>query len=252
VWLVGAGPGAPDLITVRGQRLLASADVVVHDRLVSEAVLGLIPQGTLRLDVGKTGYGSSMAQADIQALLIRLAREGMRVVRLKGGDPFVFGRGGEEVAALRAAGIPFEVVPGVTAGVAGPAAAGIPVTHRGLARSVAFVTATIDPEGAGRPLDWHALAAIDTLVVFMAGRSAPAVATSLRRAGRRADTPVAVILAAHLPDQEIRCTDLESLARAAPDTRERRPTLLVVGEVVGLAEPSAPASWAAGSAVTGP
>jgi uroporphyrin-III C-methyltransferase len=238
VWLVGAGPGDPDLLTVKGRRLLKQADAVVHDRLVGEGVLDLIPEGALRVDVGKTGFGPGTPQADIVAMLIRLARAGLDVVRLKGGDPFVFGRGGEEAMALRAAGVPCGVVPGVTAGVAAPAIAGIPVTHRGLARSVAFVTATASLGGssASEP-DWAATAAMDTIVVFMAGRLARSVAVRLLAAGRAGTTPVALIMDASLPSQEVEVTTLEQLAArpAAPATAGRA-TLLVVGDVVSLRE----------------
>jgi uroporphyrin-III C-methyltransferase len=253
VWLVGAGPGDPELITVRGRRLLERAQAVVHDRLVSQGLLDLIPPGVLRVDVGKTGYEPAIAQADINATLISLARQGLAVVRLKGGDPFIFGRGGEELEALRDAGVPVEVVPGVTAGIAGPALAGIPPTHRGLARSVAFVTATsaeagkasqrdeTTADGEGRPPDWHALAAIDTLVVYMAGRAGSSVARHLLEAGRSPTTPVAVLRDASLPSHDVRVSDLASLAAMrSPAAWDGRAALLVVGDVVALRTQSAP------------
>jgi len=242
VWLVGAGPGDPDLITVKGRRLIEQADAVVHDRLVGTGVLGLIPDGVLRIDVGKTGYGEATPQAEIHAVLVRLARDGLDVVRLKGGDPFVFGRGGEEVEALRDAGIPWQVVPGVTAGVAGPALVGIPVTHRGLARGVAFVTATAASDAADgipdRETDWSALAGVDTLVVYMAGRLAGSVARRLLDAGRSPTTPSALLVDASLPTQEVRVSDLGTLAGGGsrPVLPPSRTTLLVVGEVVALRE----------------
>jgi uroporphyrin-III C-methyltransferase len=234
VWLVGAGPGDPELLTLKGQRILAAADAVVHDRLIHPALLEIAPAGALRIDVGKQGYGHSVGQEEIQGLLVRLARQGRQVVRLKGGDPFVFGRGGEEVAALRAAGIEVQVIPGVSAGLAGPAAAGIPVTHRGLARSVGFVTGH-EGGGGGPAVDWEALAGLDTLVVFMVGRTAGRVAARLLQAGRAPATPAALIVDATLPEAEVCLTDLGSLARDGGLDR-RRPTLLVVGEVVRLAE----------------
>jgi uroporphyrin-III C-methyltransferase len=236
VWLVGAGPGDPELLTVKALRLLQTADVVLHDRLVSPAVLSLIPTGTLRIDVGKLGYGRSVAQARINGLLIEFAGTGHNVVRLKGGDPFVFGRGGEEALALRKAGIPVEVVPGVTAGVAGPSAAGIPLTHRGLARSVAFVTANTAPDGHPDQPDWKALARLDTLVVFMAGAATQNIAKALVAAGRAADTPTAVIVDATLPGQHVQLTNLQRLSAGPTDVRAQRPCLLVIGQVVGLAE----------------
>jgi uroporphyrin-III C-methyltransferase len=234
VHLVGAGPGDPELITVRGQRLLEAADAVVHDRLAGLGLLELIPAGALRIDVGKAGYRHAVAQPEINATLIRLARAGLEVVRLKGGDPFVFGRGGEEAEALRAAGIPFDVVPGITAGIAGPAAAGIPVTKRGVARSVAFVTGHEDTSAGGPPIDWSSLARIDTLVVYMAGRTAAVVARSLLAAGRAPETPAALVLDASLPSQEVRLTELGWLADAGAGPTDGRAALLVIGDVVRL------------------
>jgi len=234
VHLVGAGPGDPELLTLRARRLLDEADVVVHDRLIAPALLDTIPQGARRFAVGKAGGGVSTPQDEIQELLIRLARDGADVVRLKGGDPFVFGRGGEEALALRAAGIAFEVVPGVCAGFAGPAAVGIPVTHRGVARSVAFVTGETDPSVGGRAVDWEAIAAIDTVVVFMAGRSAAAVADRLIAAGRDPSSPAAVLVDATLPGQTALWLDLETLRRRGARRAIGRPTLLVIGEVVGI------------------
>jgi siroheme synthase len=157
------------------------------------------------------------------------------VVRLKGGDPFVFGRGGEEALALRAAGIPFEIVPGVSAGIGGPAYAGIPVTHRGLARSVAFVTGHEDATADGPAIDWSALARLDTLVVFMAGRTAGIVAGRLLAAGRTPDTPAAIVLDASLPSQEVRPTNLGTLASQRAGVTDGRPALLVIGAVAALA-----------------
>ncbi len=235
VWLVGAGPGDPELITVKGRRLLATADAVVHDRLVGAALLDLVPSGTLRIDVGKAGHGDAVPQRETNALLVRLARAGLSVVRLKGGDPFIFGRGGEEAIALRAAGIPFEIVPGVSAGLAGPAYAGIPVTHRGLARSVAFVTGHEDPAAGGPSIDWAAVGHLDTVVVFMAGRTAPEIAARLLAAGRAPETAAALVLDASLASQEVRLTDLATLAERGAGETAGRPALLVVGAVVALA-----------------
>jgi uroporphyrin-III C-methyltransferase len=236
VWLVGAGPGDAELITVKGRRLLEQADAVVHDRLVGAGVLALIPEGVLRIDMGKAGYGPATSQAAIHRTLIRLARAGLDVVRLKGGDPFVFGRGGEEVEALREAGISCEVVPGVTAGIAGPGLAGIPVTHRGTARSVAFVSAPSAADAADAAgVDWTALAGIETVVVYMAGRLAGRVARRLIDAGRAGATPAALILDASLDSVGVHVTDLASLAAGADGPPpEGRATLLVVGEVVAL------------------
>ncbi|HEV8699183.1 MAG TPA: uroporphyrinogen-III C-methyltransferase [Candidatus Limnocylindrales bacterium] len=184
--------------------------------------------------VGKAGGGPSTPQAEITKLLVRLGRAGHTVVRLKGGDPFVFGRGGEEALALRAAGIPFEIVPGISAGIAGPAYAGIPVTHRGLARSAAFVTGHEDPTADGPAIDWSALARLDTLVVFMAGRTTGTVAGRLLAAGRTPDTPAVVIVDASLPSQEVRPTDLGTIARQGTGITDGRPALLVIGAVAAL------------------
>lgn len=234
VHLVGAGPGDPELLTVRARRLLDSADAVVHDRLIAPSLLATIPPGVRRYAVGKEGGGPSASQADIADLLIRLARSGADVVRLKGGDPFVFGRGGEEAIALLVARVPFDVVPGVSAGIAGPAAAGIPVTHRGIARSVVFVTGETDTTAGGEPVDWTAVAGIDTAVIFMAGRNAASVAARLIDAGRGAATPVAMIVDATLPGQSVLRLELGLLREYGVGRVGGRPTMLVVGEVVGL------------------
>jgi len=248
VHLVGAGPGDPDLITVRAARLLASADAIVHDRLIPHAVLDLARPGVTLFDAGKEGHSQSVPQQTTSDLLIRLGRAGLDVVRLKGGDPFVFGRGGEEALALRAAGIPFEIVPGVTAGVAGPAFAGIPVTHRGLSRGVAFVTATTAETADGSAIEWSPFVAIDTLVVFMAGRTSRAVARGLIAAGRARLDPVAIVIAASRPDQEVHLTDLATLAVRGAGPLDGRPVLLVVGPVAALANELA---WFAGGGLAG-
>jgi uroporphyrin-III C-methyltransferase len=235
-WLVGAGPGDPDLITVRGRRLLGWADAVVYDRLVDPRLVDLARPDAFRIPVGKAGYGPAVAQDEIHEILLGLARAGLCVVRLKGGDPFVFGRGGEEVAALREAGIPVEVVPGVTAGVAGPASVGIPVTHRGLAHGVVFVPG--GPGADGGAVDWAAVAGIDTVVVYMAGRTAASIATRLLDAGRAPSTPAAVIRDASGPNQEHELTTLRGLADEPPEVAagDDRPVLLVIGAVAALAD----------------
>lgn len=234
VHLVGAGPGDPELLTIRAQRLLASADVVVHDRLVSGAILDLVPEDRPRIDVGKAAGEPAIPQADISELLISLARAGKTVVRLKGGDPFVFGRGGEELLALRAAGIATTVVPGVTAGVAGPAMAGIPVTHRGLSRSVAFVTGETDPDAGGQPVDWRAVARMDTVVVYMGARAGRSVAQRLLEAGRASSTPVAIVIDATLSTGIVEWQDLGRVAAGGSEPFVGRPAILVIGDVVEL------------------
>jgi uroporphyrin-III C-methyltransferase len=245
VSLVGAGPGDPELLTLKAARRIAEADAVVYDRLIDRRVMALSRPGATLHDAGKRGHGEAVEQAETTELLVRLGRAGQRVVRLKGGDPFVFGRGGEEASALAAAGVPFEVVPGVTAGIAGPAYAGIPVTDRRFSRSVAFVTghdlgfeagSQSPPKRAGAPaVDWTAIASIDTVVVFMAGRAAERIARELLAAGRPGDTPVAFIRAATTDRQETSLLDLATLAREGIGAMDERPALLVVGDVVGLA-----------------
>jgi uroporphyrin-III C-methyltransferase len=223
VFLVGAGPGDPGLITVRGLELVRDCDVLVHDRLVCRELVAEAPPRALRIDRDRLG------QDEIGQLLVRYARLGLRVVRLKGGDPFVFGRGGEEALALAAAGVPFEVVPGVSSFAAVPAAAGIPVTHRGVSSQVTIVSG--HDEGA---LDLAALARTQgTLVVFMGLGSLRTIADGLIEHGRAADTPAAVIASGTLPEQRTVIAPLRELADAAAGLEP--PALVVVGEVVALA-----------------
>ncbi len=227
VHLVGAGPGDPDLLTVRAVNLLRKADTVVYDRLVDPAALDLAPPWAELIGVGKTPGAPSPSQDEISAILIDRGRRFSCVVRLKGGDPFVFGRGGEEAAALRAAGLEVEVVPGVTSAVAAPAAAGIPVTLRGVASGFTVVTAHQDPS-SDRWLDWDALArAGTTLVILMGAARAEQIADRLRAGGMAGDTPVAVISAATTRDQTIDRTDLSGLRRL----RVASPATIVVGAV---------------------
>lgn len=237
VYLVGAGPGDPGLLTLRAADLLASADVVLHDRLASPATLA-VAKGEL-IDVGKRpqpGDGESSrsteAQRSLEELMIEQARAGRSVVRLKGGDPFVFGRGGEEAEALVAAGVEFEVVPGVTAGVAAPAYAGIPVTHREDSPAVAFVTGHEDPEKETTAIDWDALARFPgTLVFYMGIRNLPEIAASLTAAGRPADEPAAVIGDGTLPGQRVVTSTLSGIAAAVAEAQIRAPAIVLVGEV---------------------
>src|SRR5438876_8090614 len=194
VALVGAGPGDPGLLTIRGRKLLRGADVVVYDRLVHPRVVDLAPPEALRIFAGKARGVHALPQADINALLVTHARRGRRVVRLKGGDPFVFGRGGEEALALARAGVPFEVVPGVTAAVAVPAYAGIPLTYRGVAASFAVVTGHEEACKREASVDWARLArAADTLVVLMGVGALPRIARELIAHGRPPATPVALV-----------------------------------------------------------
>lgn len=234
VWLVGAGPGDPDLLTVKALRLLQSADVVVHDRLTPQPILDLAGAGARLIDVGKRKSRHTLPQDGINQLLVGLAREGLQVVRLKGGDPFMFGRGGEELLALREAGVEAHVVPGVTAALAAAADVGAPLTHRGLAQAVTFVTGHA-ASGAEPDLDWTALAkANHTVAIYMGLSTAPAIAARLIAAGRAPSTPVAVVESASLPDERRLVTTLAGLGAAVAALDG--PALLIVGEVAALAE----------------
>ncbi len=237
VYLVGAGPGDPGLMTARALELIARADVIVHDRLIPETALaGARPDAELHY-VGKEGGGPSMPQTEIERLLLEHGARGRSVVRLKGGDPFVFGRGGEEAEALQAAGIPFEVVPGVSAGVAASAYAGIPVTHRESASAVAFVTGHEDPEKPESALRWDALAAFPgTLVVYMGVRQLPAIVERLRAGGRPAEEPAAIIQRGTLPGQRAVVATLATIAQAAQAAGIRAPAITVFGPVAALRE----------------
>src|SRR3954464_1760497 len=229
VFLVGAGPGDPTLLTVRAVELMASADAVLHDRLVPAGVLE--GTGADLVDVGKRP-GGSREQAAISEELIERARRGQTVVRLKGGHPFVFGRGGEEAEALHAARIPFEVVPGVTAGVAAPAYAGIPITHRDAASAVAFVTGHEDPEKPESALDWDALARFPgTLVLYMGIKNLPGIADRLAAHGRGAEEPAAVIERGTLPGQRAVEGTLADIAERAAEGGIQAPAITLVGPV---------------------
>jgi uroporphyrinogen III methyltransferase / synthase len=239
VYLVGAGPGDPGLLTVRALELIAAADVIVYDRLIPRSALDGARHDAELIYAGKDGggSGSSMPQESITRLLVDRGLSGASVVRLKGGDPFVFGRGGEEALALREAGVAFEVVPGVTAGVAGPAYAGIPVTQRGAASAVAFVTGHEDPSKNESAIDWRALAAFPgTLVFYMGVRQLGSIAEQLVAAGRDPGEPTAVVERGTLPDQRVVSGRLETIAAVAVSEGVRAPALIVVGPVVGLGE----------------
>ena len=237
VALVGAGPGDPGLMTVRGLALLRRADVVVYDRLVDPRLLDEARPDAIRIFAGKATGAHTLPQGEINALLVRHAARGRRVVRLKGGDPFVFGRGGEEAEALAAAGIPFEVVPGVSSAVAVPAYAGIPVTHRGTASSFAVVTGHEDEAKGESSVDWTRLAnAVDTLVVLMGTRSLPRIARALLDAGRAPDTPVALVRWGTTDAQETVVGRLDDIATLAAAVRLAPPVVIVIGDVVALRE----------------
>ncbi len=237
VYLVGAGPGDPGLITVRGLRLVRAADVLVYDHLVGERLVREAPAGCEKMYVGKQGARHAMEQCEINRVLAQKARErGDRiVVRLKGGDPFVFGRGGEETLYLHEQGIAFEVVPGVTAGVAAPAYAGIPVTHRELTSSLAFVTGHEDPTKPDSAIDWARLATgVGTIVFYMGVKNLPRIVEELVKHGRPAETPVAVIRCGTLPEQHTVAGTLGNIVEKAKGIRP--PAITLVGDVVRLRE----------------
>ncbi|MDQ1080711.1 uroporphyrinogen-III C-methyltransferase [Pseudoroseomonas cervicalis] len=232
VWLVGAGPGDPAKLTLEALAGLAQAELLVHDELVDPRILALAPEGAERRFMGKRGGQPSAKQADIIAALVAGAREGKRVVRLKGGDPYVFGRGAEEAMALAEAGIPCRVVPGLTAGLAGLAAAGIPATLRGAAQAVTLATAHA-PDGAPDALDWAALARLgQPLVLYMAMRRLEAIAESLLAAGMPPGTPAAVVRAATTPEQQVLETTLADMPGAVRAAGLAGPAVVVLGAVV--------------------
>jgi uroporphyrinogen III methyltransferase/synthase len=232
VYLVGAGPGDPGLMTIRSLDLIVAADVIVHDRLIPRDALAAARPDAEILYVGKEAGDASVPQEGIEELLIERASQGKIVIRLKGGDPFVFGRGGEEAEALAEAGIPFEVVPGVTAGVAAPAYAGIPVTHRNDASAVAFVTGHEDPEKEDSALDYEALASFPgTLVFYMGVKALPRIAEALIEAGREPSEPAAVVERGTLPGQRTVSSTLEGIAGAAEEAGIKPPSVTVIGPV---------------------
>ncbi|MFN3513548.1 MAG: uroporphyrinogen-III C-methyltransferase [Phenylobacterium sp.] len=236
VWLVGAGPGDPDLLTLKALKALQGAEVVVHDGLVSEEILALAPAGARRISVAKRKSRHSYAQGEIDRMLVAFAREGLNVVRLKGGDPFVFGRGGEELEACREAGVECIVVPGVTAALAAGANAGAPLTHRGAAQAVTFVTGHA-AAGAEPGLDWASLARPNqTVVIYMGLSTAAGIAARLMEAGRAAATPALIVENASRADERRILTTLSGLAEAAAALKG--PALLMVGEAMALAVPT--------------
>lgn len=236
VALVGGGPGDPELITVRGRRLVASADVLVVDRLAPRALLERVPDSVEVIDCGKSAHRHNLSQVDINTLLIARARAGKRVVRLKGGDPFIFGRGGEEYLACVSAGVTVTVVPGISSAVAAPAAAGIPLTHRGVAADFTVVSGHLDPgRSVESGIDWPGLAAgTGTLVLLMAMDRLELITRELIAHGRPARTPSAVIYRATLEDQQVVRASLDGLAAAAGRAGVGAPSVVVIGDVVNV------------------
>lgn len=240
VSLVGAGPGDPELLTLRAVRRIIDAEVVLYDNLVGPEILALVSPGAEMHYVGKKAAKHALPQDEVNAWLIRLAQTGKRVVRLKGGDPFIFGRGGEEMEALSAAGVTVEIVPGITAATGCAAFAGIPLTHRDWAQSVIFATGHLKQgESALGDLDWLALSRPQQTVVFYMGVSAAAgIADALVAHGRSPETPVAVIYHGTRPDQRVLMATLETLAQKINAEGLKPPALLIVGEVVRLYRPN--------------
>ncbi|BFU46506.1 uroporphyrinogen-III C-methyltransferase [Krasilnikovia sp. MM14-A1004] len=233
VALVGAGPGDPELITVKGRRLLAAADVVVADRLVPGMLLGELRAEVEFVDAAKIPYGPAAAQEEINRILVERARAGKSVVRLKGGDSFVFGRGGEEVLACAKAGVPVTVVPGVTSSIAAPALGGIPVTHRGVAHEFTVVSGHVPPDDPSSLVDWAALARLrGTLVVLMGLKNLPRIAARLLAEGRAGDTPAAVIQEGSTDGQRVLRSTLREVADAVSGAGIRPPAVVVFGDVV--------------------
>ena len=235
VYLVGSGPGGLGLLTFRAREVIDSADVILYDQLPGEEIISSLPAAAEKIDVGKYGGHHTMRQEDIESLLVRLASEGKTVVRLKGGDPFVFGRGGEEMETLRAAGIPVEAVPGITSGIAVPESVGIPVTHREYASSVTLVTGHEDPKKEVSSINWEWLAqSPGTIVIYMGVKNIPVIAEKLIGHGMAEVTKVAVIENGFRENQRVTCTTLAELPAAVAEVGFKAPAVIIIGEVVSL------------------
>jgi uroporphyrinogen III methyltransferase/synthase len=236
VYIIGAGPGDPELITMKGLKCLEEAEVVIYDHLVGEEILRHVNTAVRFIYAGKEGGDHTLTQDEINARLVEEAAKGKIVARLKGGDPFIFGRGGEEAEVLAKAGIPFEIIPGVTSAIAVPAYAGIPLTHRGYTSAVAFVTGHENPDKDKSSIDWEKLAGIGTLVFLMGVKNLPRITAELMANGRSPETPAALIRWGTTPDQETISGTLKDICEKAEARRFLPPSILVVGEVVALRE----------------
>ena len=235
VYLVGSGPGDPDLLTVKARRLIDNAKVVLFDQLPGKRILDSIPESAEKVDCGKFAGDHRLTQDETNALLVKYAKEGHDIVRLKGGDPYVFGRGGEEAEVLVANGIEFEIVPGITSAIAAPAYAGIPVTHRDSTSMVTFITGHEDPTKEDTALDWETLARFDgTLVIFMGVSMLRRNITELMKYGKDKDTPVALIERGTRPDQRTTTGTLETIADIAEKENVKAPAITIIGNVVNL------------------
>ncbi|HJH31954.1 MAG TPA: uroporphyrinogen-III C-methyltransferase [Methanosarcinaceae archaeon] len=235
VYLVGSGPGDPELLTVKARRLIDTADVVIYDQLPGKAILDSIPQNTERIDAGKFAGDHRLSQWETNELIVKKAKEGKRVVRLKGGDPYMFGRGGEEAEVLVKAGVEFEVVPGITSAIAAPAYAGIPVTHRDHASMVTFITGHEDPTKDETALDWETLAKFGgTIVIFMGVKMLGHNTRELLKFGKDPKTPVALIERGTRPDQRVTTGTIETIAGIAKEQGVKAPAITLIGDVVKL------------------
>jgi uroporphyrin-III C-methyltransferase len=235
VYLVGSGPGGLGLLTFRAREVIDGADVILFDQLPGEAILDTLPRTAELIDCGKFGSAHTLEQEEIEALMVERAREGKQVVRLKGGDPFLFGRGGEEMEVLRAEGISYEVVPGITSAIAVPECVGIPVTHRDHASQVTILTGHEDPTKAQSALDWAWLArSPGTLVILMGVKNLPIIAANLIAHGMKEATPVAVIERGLRPDQRVTVGPLAEIGGIARERGVRPPAIIVIGDVVRL------------------
>ena len=237
VYLVGSGPGDPELLTLKARRLIDSADVVIYDQLPGEAILSSIPQDIQKIDAGKYAGDHTLSQDRINELIIEKAKEGKMVVRLKGGDPYIFGRGGEEAQELIKEGIGFEIVPGITSAISAPAYAGIPVTHRDYASMVTFITGHEDPTKEESSLDWETLAKFPgTIVILMGVKMLERNVNELIRYGKDPSTPVALVERGTRPDQRVTVGTLESIVTLANERKVKAPAITIIGDVVKLHE----------------
>jgi uroporphyrin-III C-methyltransferase len=244
VFLVGSGPGNLGLMTIKAREVINSADVILYDQLPGEKVLSILPDSAEKIDVGKYGGCHTMKQADIETLLIRQAKAGKNVVRLKGGDPFVFGRGGEEMETLREHGIAVEMVPGVTSGIAVPECVGIPVTHRLWASQVTFVTGHEDPDKEISSIDWKWLAkSPGTIVIFMGVKNLQIITELLIKNGKVPETKIAVIERGFRKDQRVTCGTLANIGKVATRIGVKSPAIIVIGEVVSLYRDGSEGGW---------